>query len=75
MAQLQRHLLSLRHGKQEERNMLGRMIAILGDIGILAAFVSVLAENRGASHWLALRICGFSLVLIRIAYHLFKKYQ
>lgn len=55
--------------------MLGRMIAILGDIGILAAFVSVLAENRGASYWLALRICGFSLVLIRIAYHLFKKYQ
>ena len=54
--------------------MLGRIIAILGDIGILVAFVSVLVENQGASYWLALRIFGFSLALIRIAYNLFKKY-
>lgn len=54
--------------------MLGRMIAILGDIGILVAFVSVLVENQGASHWLALRIFGFSLALIRVVYDLCRKY-
>ncbi len=52
-----------------------KIITVLGDIGILVAFISVFVQNQGASYWVVLRACGFLLALIRIFYDLYKEYK
>ncbi len=52
-----------------------KTITILGNIGVLIAFISVFVRNQGEPYWLALRVFGFSLALIRIFYDLYEKYK